>query len=278
MPAPEICVNMLPPNLSAKGPPAKRMTEPMSGPRNAYFNGSGASAASIPGMFPYKVFIMSGNAAAKPEKEPNVMIYVQTMKYACLLSVMSPTILPMEGFFIGILLSNNQQRIPAMMRYGTYQKAAFCSHISFLTVTSVITPASFFLTSAFIPFVASVSVMTMSLTVPASSFTTVMTWASPSSLTTTSLTTPASFVIFTANTGVAFVKTCGAPAAPTTTKPIIQGVTNWVTLTPRFPIPACNPKAVPCSLLGKNMLVEGMKDEKSPPPKPQRNDIIRKCI
>jgi hypothetical protein len=35
--------------------------------------------------------------------------------------------------------------------------------------------------------------------------------------------------------------------------------------------------AVPCSLFGKKTLVEGMKDEKSPPPKPQRNDIIRKC-
>src|SRR3989304_1457453 len=176
------------------------------------------------------IFIMSGNAAAKPEKDPKVMTYVQTMKYACLLSVMSPTILPMEGFFIGILLSNNQQRIPAMMRYGTYQKAAFCNHISFLiiflTVTSVITPASFFLTSAFIPFVASVSVMTMSLTAPASSFTIVMALASASSLTTTSLTAPASFVIFTANTGLAFVKSCGAPAAPITAKPIIQGVIN----------------------------------------------------
>src|SRR4030067_672101 len=118
------------------------------------------------------IFIMSGNAAAKPEKDPKVMTYVQTMKYACLLLVMSPTILPMEGFFIGILLSNNQQRIPEMSRYGTYQKAACCSQISFLmiffTVISVTTPASFFLTSAFMPFVASVSAIITSCTNPAS--------------------------------------------------------------------------------------------------------------
>src|SRR3989344_8819438 len=86
-PAPENCVNTLPPHLSDKGPPAKRMTEPMSGPRNAYLSGSGASAASIPGMFPYMVLIMSGNEAENPAKEPKVMIYVQVQKYACLLLV-----------------------------------------------------------------------------------------------------------------------------------------------------------------------------------------------
>src|SRR3972149_930774 len=103
-PIPESCVNMLPPHLSDNGPPPKRITEPMSGPMYAYLSGSGARAASIPGMFPYIVFIISGKAAANPANEPNVMMYVQVMKYPCLLSVISLSILPIEGFFIGTLL------------------------------------------------------------------------------------------------------------------------------------------------------------------------------
>src|SRR3990170_483842 len=146
----------------------------------------------------------------------------------------------------------------------------------FLTVKSVTTPASFFLTSVFIPFVASVSAIKTSWTAPASFFTTVKASAS-FPFTTTSVTTPASLVILTSKTGVAFVNNCGPPNAPNREKPIIHGVTNCTKLTPKFPMPACSPIAVPCSLLGKNRLDDGMYDEKSPPPNPQRNDMIRKC-
>src|SRR3990172_6945292 len=137
-------------------------------------------------------------------------------------------------------------------------------------------PASFFLTSVFIPLVASVSAIITSWTTPCSFFITVKASASFPS-TTTSVTTPASLVILTSKTGVAFVNNCGPPNAPNREKPIIHGATNCTKLTPKFPIPACSPMAVPCSLLGKNRLVDGMYDEKSPPPNPQRNDIIRKC-
>ena len=51
-------------------------------------------------------------------------------------------------------------------------------------------------------------------------------------------------------------------------KPMIQGVTNWTMLTPKLPTPAWIASAVPCSRLGKNRLVDGMKDEKLPPPSP----------
>jgi len=36
--------------------------------------------------------------------------------------------------------------------------------------------------------------------------------------------------------------------------------------------------AVPCSRLGKKMLVEGMNDEKSPPPIPHRKAIIMNVV
>src|SRR3989304_28165 len=203
------------------------------------------------------------------------------MNHPCLLSVIFLSIEATETLFIGTLLKYTQQIIPATNSQGTYQNAPFCTHMSFLmiflTVKSVTTPASFFLTSVFIPFVASVSAIKTSWTAPASFFITVKASASFPS-TTTSLTTPASLVILTSKTGVAFVNNCGPPNAPSKEKPIIHGVTNCTKLTPKFPIPACSPMAVPCSLLGKNRLVDGMYDEKSPPPNPQRNDIIRNVI
>ena len=55
---------------------------------------------------------------------------------------------------------------------------------------------------------------------------------------------------------------------PNTARPIIQGVTNCTRLTPKLPMPAWIASAVPCSRFGKNRLVEGMKDEKLPPPRP----------
>ena len=36
--------------------------------------------------------------------------------------------------------------------------------------------------------------------------------------------------------------------------------------------------AVPCSRFGKKMLVDGMKDEKSPPPMPHRKPMIMKVL
>src|SRR3989304_9651808 len=201
------------------------------------------------------------------------------MNHPCLLSVIFLSIEATETLFIGTLLKYTQQIMPAMIRYGTNQNGAFCSHISFLmiflTVKSVTTPASFFLTSVFIPFVASVSAIKTSWTAPASFFTTVKASAS-FPFTTTSVTTPASLVILTSKTGVAFVNNCGPPNAPNREKPIIHGVTNCTKLTPKFPMPACSPIAVPCSLFGKKRLDDGIYDEKSPPPNPQRNDIIRK--
>ena len=56
-------------------------------------------------------------------------------------------------------------------------------------------------------------------------------------------------------------------APPISAKPMIQGVTNWTMDTPKLPIPAWMASAVPCSRLGKNRLVDGMKDEKLPPPR-----------
>ena len=50
--------------------------------------------------------------------------------------------------------------------------------------------------------------------------------------------------------------------------PMIHGVTNCARLTPKLPIPAWMPSAVPCSFLGKKNRVLGMNEEKSPPPKP----------
>ena len=45
-----------------------------------------------------------------------------------------------------------------------------------------------------------------------------------------------------------FEKVC---AAPMRAKPTIHGVTNCTRLTPKFPIPAWTPRAVPCFAFGK---------------------------
>ena len=52
--------------------------------------------------------------------------------------------------------------------------------------------------------------------------------------------------------------------------PTIHGVTNCTTLTPKLPMPACTPSAVPCLALGKKYDVLGMKPENTPPPMPAR--------
>ncbi len=53
-------------------------------------------------------------------------------------------------------------------------------------------------------------------------------------------------------------------------KPMIQGVTNWTALTPKLPMPAWIPRAVPCLERGKKYEVLGMKPENAPPPMPAR--------
>src|SRR3989338_2460005 len=66
-----------------------------------------------------------------------------------------------------------------------------------------------------------------------------------------------------------FVKVCEEPvAAAREATVMIHGVTNWVRLTPKLPMPAWMPRAVPCKRFGKKSEVEGMKEEKSPPPMP----------
>jgi hypothetical protein len=56
---------------------------------------------------------------------------------------------------------------------------------------------------------------------------------------------------------------------------MIHGVMNCTTLTPKLPMPAWIASAVPCRRLGKNRLVEGMKELKLPPPRPARNARVR---
>ncbi len=58
-------------------------------------------------------------------------------------------------------------------------------------------------------------------------------------------------------------------------KPISQGVSNCTSETPKLPIPACRPSAVPCILRGKKYEVDGMNPEKAPPPMPARNANTR---
>ena len=61
-----------------------------------------------------------------------------------------------------------------------------------------------------------------------------------------------------------------APSQPTIAKPISQGVKSWTNETPKLPIPACRPSAVPCNRFGKKYEVDGMKPENAPPPMPAR--------
>jgi hypothetical protein len=49
-----------------------------------------------------------------------------------------------------------------------------------------------------------------------------------------------------------------------------HGVSSCTIETPKLPIPACRPSAVPCFLLGKKYEVLGMKPENAPPPMPAR--------
>ncbi len=143
--------------------------------------------------------------------------------------------------------------------------------------TSVMTPAASFLTSCLMALTLSVSRSTTFFSTP-SSLTISRAAASSGLFTTTSLTTPASLVsVSVPLTESALVKTCGPPAiVPSAAKPMIQGATNWTIETPKFPRPAWTPIAVPCRRFGKKMLVEGMKDEKSPPPMPHRKPMTMK--
>ena len=63
----------------------------------------------------------------------------------------------------------------------------------------------------------------------------------------------------------AFVNTW---AAPIRLNPTTHGVTNWTTLTPKLPMPAWTPRAVPCLALGKKYEVLGMNPLNTPPPIP----------
>src|SRR5690606_32573591 len=58
--------------------------------------------------------------------------------------------------------------------------------------------------------------------------------------------------------------------------PMIMGESNWTKLTPKFPTPAWIPNAVPKCLFGKYKEVEGMNEEKSPPPSPNKNAMTIK--
>src|SRR3990172_9318715 len=69
------------------------------------------------------------------------------------------------------------------------------------------------------------------------------------------------------------ISVCDVPIAA---KPMIQGDANCARLTPKLPTPAWMPSAVPCNRLGKNTLVLGMCEEKSPPPNPASNPSTRK--
>ncbi len=91
---------------------------------------------------------------------------------------------------------------------------------------------------------------------------------------------PASLVTVSAPlTGSAFVKICGGPAiAPRAAKPTIHGAMNCTIDTPKLPRPAWMPIAVPCSRFGKKMLVDGMYEEKSPPPRPHRKPMIMNVV
>src|SRR3989304_4327560 len=61
-------------------------------------------------------------------------------------------------------------------------------------------------------------------------------------------------------------------AAPIIANPMIQGVMNWTALTPKLPIPAWMPSAVPWSRFGKKRLGEGMNEEKVAPPRAPREE------
>src|SRR3990172_3724445 len=102
---------------------------------------------------------MRGNAAANPENEPNVMMYMITQKYICLVPNTMRNCSPTDAFS-GTLFRKIAQSIPETIRNGMNQNAAFWSQIffstTFLTTRSVTTPASFFVTSNFMLLVASV--------------------------------------------------------------------------------------------------------------------------
>ncbi len=52
---------------------------------------------------------------------------------------------------------------------------------------------------------------------------------------------------------------------------ISHGVSSCTSETPKLPMPAWRPSAVPCRRLGKKYEVEGMNPENAPPPMPERN-------
>ena len=64
---------------------------------------------------------------------------------------------------------------------------------------------------------------------------------------------------------------CEPPRNPRNPRPISHGVSSCTSETPKLPMPAWTPSAVPAMRLGKKYDVDGMKPEKAPPPMPARN-------
>src|SRR3990172_3234850 len=96
-----------------------------------------------------------------------VQFHVCVLALFALLNISNCPLKPLAGTVT--LLRNITQRMKATIRTGTYQNAAFWTHmpflITFLTVTSVIAPAGFLVTSIFTPLVGTTSVI-----LPAASF------------------------------------------------------------------------------------------------------------
>ena len=63
------------------------------------------------------------------------------------------------------------------------------------------------------------------------------------------------------------------PSAPKMPTVIISGITICIVVTPKLPMPALMPSAVPCSRLGKNVLMFDIELAKLPPPTPDHSAI-----
>ena len=63
------------------------------------------------------------------------------------------------------------------------------------------------------------------------------------------------------------------PSAPKMPIVIISGITICMLVTPKLPMPALMPSAVPCSRLGKNVLMFDIELAKLPPPTPDHSAI-----
>ncbi len=61
------------------------------------------------------------------------------------------------------------------------------------------------------------------------------------------------------------------PSAPKMPKVITSGMTICMVVTPKLPMPAFSPRAVPCSRFGKNVLMFDIELAKLPPPTPDHS-------